>query len=84
MISLTQGIIIQAIFFYFIYGLASAVLGFWWARESIRKTIQKREAEGITKFVFLIILFFASVVIWPYILCATIKSSITRKNESLK
>jgi len=43
MISITQGILIQAIFFYFIYGLASAVLGFWWARKSIQKISQKKK-----------------------------------------
>ena len=78
-------ILIMAIKFYFVYGLVSAILGFWWARENIQKIIAKRKAEGETHlFVSLVALFVISVVIWPYILCAGIKQSLTRKIEKLK
>lgn len=77
-------ILTMAIKLYFVYGLVSAVLGFWWAREAIRKAIQKRKEEGKTNIYLLIGLFIASVVVWPYILCAAIKLSLTRKSENLK
>ena len=78
-------IFIMAIKFYVVYGLASAVLGFWWAREAIEKAIQKRrEDEEKHIFALLVAVFIVSVFIWPYILCATIKSSLPRKNESFK
>ena len=78
-------ILLMAIKFYFVYGLVSAILGFWCARDILQKAAQQRRDDGKKHiFAFFVAAFFASVFIWPYILCAAIKQSLTRKSENNK